>query len=284
MIQAEHHSAEPEAVPDQEPRRVTIDMLRHPSIRETVTRAAAIAPPPIRSIGVTRWTALTRRAVWPAARRPLFAVRNVPAGISPARAVDLMEATAADACALKQRAGNKRWRIRAKWHTLTCTFYWQPDPPADEPAVIHEAVDVLRAGELQAAIVRGADDDGPCTILLFNTIHPATGLVHRSRDSYPELLRWYFRRAGVPVRGLMDFIHAAHAQPLRSNPDRAPWYRDLNRRRDTNKYDNLDAAPARARTELTYTENTPDAARRRNGSIRVSQRYLGAFRSFSWVT
>ena len=38
MIQAEHHSAEPEAVPDQEPRRVTIDMLRHPSIRETVTR------------------------------------------------------------------------------------------------------------------------------------------------------------------------------------------------------------------------------------------------------
>ena len=162
-----------------------------------------------------------------------------------------MEATAADACALKQRAGNKRWRIRAKWHTLTCTFYWQPDPPADEPAVIHEAVDVLRAGELQAAIVRGADDDGPCTILMFNTIHPATGLVHRSRDSYPELLRWYFRRAGVPVRGLMDFIHAAHAQPLRSNPDRAPWYRDLNRRRDTNKYDNLDAAPARARTELT---------------------------------
>ena len=129
MIQAEHHRAEPEAVPDQEPRRVTIDMLRHPSIRETVTRAAAIAPPPIRSIGVTRWTA---------------------------RAVDLMEATAADACALKQRAGNKRWRIRAKWHTLTCTFYWQPDPPADEPAVIHEAVDVLRAGELQAAIVRGA--------------------------------------------------------------------------------------------------------------------------------
>ena len=250
MIQAEHHSAEPEAVPDQEPRRVTIDMLRHPSIRETVTRAAAIAPPPIRSIGVTRWTALTRRAVWPAARRPLFAVRNVPAGISPARAVDLMEATAADACALKQRAGNKRWRIRAKWHTLTFTFYWQPDPPADEPAVIHEAVDVLRAGELQAAIVRGADDDGPCTILMFNTIHPATGLVHRSRDSYPELLRWYVRRAGVPMRGLMDFIHAAHAQPLRSKPDRAPWYRELNRRRDTNKYDNLDAAPARARTEL----------------------------------
>ena len=69
MIQAEHHSADPEAVPDHQPRRVTIDMLRHPSIRETVTRAAGIAAPPIRSIGVTRWTALTRRAVWPAARR-----------------------------------------------------------------------------------------------------------------------------------------------------------------------------------------------------------------------
>ena len=136
MIQAEHHSADPEAVPDQQPRRVTIDMLRHPSIRETVTRAAGIAAPPIRSIGVTRWTALTRRAVWPAARRPLFAVRNLPAGISPARAVDLMEATAADACALKQRAGNKHWRIRAKWHTLTFTFYWQPGP-ADRRAGRH---------------------------------------------------------------------------------------------------------------------------------------------------
>ena len=93
--------------------------------------------------------------------------------------------------------------------------------------MIAEAVDVLRAAELQAVIVRGADDDGPCTILMFNTIHPATGLVHRSRDSYPDLLRWHFRREGVPFRGLMDFLRAAGTQHRRAKPDRAPWYRAL---------------------------------------------------------
>ena len=133
----------------------TIDMLRHPSIRAVLTAAARIEPDLIPSTGLTP--------------RPSFTVRNLPAGISPAR------------------AGSRLWRIRAKWHTLTFTFYWEPEPPADEPAVIREAADVLRAAELQAAILRGADDDGPCTILMFNTIHPATGLVHRPRDIYTEL-------------------------------------------------------------------------------------------------
>ena len=174
---------------------------------EAQARAARIHPEPIRSTGLTRRLALARRAA------------------------DLMEATAADACALKQRAGIRLWRIRAKWHTLTFTFYWEPEPPADEPAVIRAAVDVLRATELQAAIVRGADDDGPCTILMFNTIHPATGRVHRSRDIYPDLLRWNLRREGVRLRGLMDFLRAAHEQHLRSKPDRAPWYRDIENRR-----------------------------------------------------
>ena len=212
-------------------RPMTIDMLRHPSIRTVLTAAARIHPEPIRSAGLTRRLALARRAVSPAARRPSFTVRHLPAGISPARAADLMEATAADACALKQRAGIRLWRIRAKWHTLTFTFYWEPEPPADEPAVIREAVDVLRATELQAAIVRGADDDGPCTILMFNTIHPVTGRVHRSRDIYPDLLRWNLRREGVRLRGLMDFLRAAREQHLRSKPDRAPWYRDIEHRR-----------------------------------------------------
>ena len=195
----------------------TIDMLRHPSIRAVLTAAARIEPDLIPSTGLTP--------------RPSFTVRNLPAGISPARAADLMEATAADTCALKQRAGSRLWRIRAKWHTLTFTFYWEPEPPADEPAVIREAADVLRAAELQAAILRGADDDGPCTILMFNTIHPATALVHRSRDIYTELLRWHFAREGVPLPGLMDFLRAADAQHLRSKPDRAPWYRELDNRR-----------------------------------------------------
>ena len=186
----------------------TIDMLRNPSIRAVLTAAARIAPPPTST-------------------RPAFTLRNVPAGISLTRAADLMEATAAAAGERKQRTGRKGWQRCAKWHTLTFTFYWEPHPPADEPAVIAEAVGVLRAAELQAVIVRGADDDGPCTILMFNTIHPATGLVHRSRDSYTDLLRWHFRREGVPFRGLMDFLRAAGTQHRRAKPDRAPWYRAL---------------------------------------------------------
>ena len=62
---------------------------------------------------------------------------------------------------------------------------------------------------------------------MFNTIHPVAGLVHRSRDSYPDPLRWYFRREDVPLAGLMDFIRAIDEQHLRSKPDRAPWYREL---------------------------------------------------------
>ena len=144
----------------------TIDMLRNPSIRAVLTAAARIA-------------------LTPTSTRPAFTLRNLPADISFTRAADLMEATTtAAACERKQRAGRKGWHLRAKWHTLTFTFYWEPHPPADEPAVIAEAVDVLRAAELQAAIVRGADDDGPCTILMFNTIHPD----NRARPPLPRQL------------------------------------------------------------------------------------------------
>ena len=157
MIQAEHHRAEPEAVPDQEPRRVTIDICGTRA-SATGTRAAAIAPPPIRT---SASRAGSRGA--PCGGAPAAIRRAVPAGISPARAVDLMEATAADACALKQRARQQALAHPREVAHADMYVLLAPDPPADEPAVIHEAVDVLRAGELQAAIVRGADDDGPCT-------------------------------------------------------------------------------------------------------------------------
>ena len=58
-----------------------------------------------RADGVQRWIAQARRA----GRRPAFAVRNLPAGISPGRAADLMEATAAAGRERKRRAGLKGW-------------------------------------------------------------------------------------------------------------------------------------------------------------------------------
>ena len=167
-------------------RVTTIDMLRARSIRDTVTRAAGIDPEPIRSRGVTRWTAQARRALSPAARRAAFAVRNLPAGITPGRAADLMEAAAADARELKRRAGIKGWAARVGYPALVVTFYWDQEPPPNEPAVIREAIDVIRADELQAAILRGADDDGPCTIVILNTVHPLTWRTPRPAGRTPR--------------------------------------------------------------------------------------------------
>ena len=106
-------------------------------------------------------------------------MRNLPAGITPGRAADLMEAAAADARELKRRAGIKGWAARVGYPALVVTFYWDQEPPPNEPAVIREAIDVIRADELQAAILRGADDDGPCTIVILNTVHPLTGRTPR---------------------------------------------------------------------------------------------------------
>ena len=178
----------------------TIDMLRNPSIRAVLTAAARIAP-----------TAT--------ATRPAFTLRNLPAGISLTRAADLMEATAAAACERKQRAGRKGWHLRAKWHTLIFTFYWEPHPPADEPAVIAEAVDVLRAAELQAAIVRGADDDGPCTIPDVQH-HPPR---HRARPPLPRqlyrplALALPARRGAVSRPRWISSVPSAHS-PYARNP------------------------------------------------------------------
>ena len=73
----------------------TIDMLRHPSIRAVLTAAARIEPDLIPSTGLTP--------------RPSFTVRNLPAGISRARAADLMEATAADAQHLRSKPDRAPW-------------------------------------------------------------------------------------------------------------------------------------------------------------------------------
>ena len=90
-------------------------------------------------------------------------------------------ARAADARELKRRVGIKGWAARVGYPALVVTFYWDQEPPPNEPAVIREAIDVIRADELQAAILRGADNDGPCTIVILNTVHPLTGRVHRVR-------------------------------------------------------------------------------------------------------
>ena len=107
----------------------TIDMLRNPSIRAVLTAAARIAPPPTST-------------------RPAFTLRNLPPA-SVLRAPPTSWKPPPPLRASEQRAGRKGWQRCAKWHTLTFTFYWEPHSPADEPAVIAEAVDVLRAAELQ---------------------------------------------------------------------------------------------------------------------------------------
>ena len=99
-------------------RRVTIDMLRHASIRAILTHAASIDPEPIRIVGVKRWIDLTRRAV-------------LPAGITPDRAADLMEATAGGGRELKRRAGIKGWQFRVRKPVFALTLYWDGEPPAE---------------------------------------------------------------------------------------------------------------------------------------------------------
>ena len=86
---------------------VVLQRLRHPSIRAVLTAAARIEPDPFPSTPLTP--------------RPSFTVRNLPAGTSPARAADLMEATADDACALKQRAGTRNRRHACAAHRAELT-------------------------------------------------------------------------------------------------------------------------------------------------------------------
>ena len=88
---------------------MTIDILRHASIRAILTHAARIDPEPIRSVGVKRWIDLARRAV-------------LPAGSTPDRAADLMEATAGGGGELKRHAGIKGWQFRVRKPAFALTL------------------------------------------------------------------------------------------------------------------------------------------------------------------
>ena len=206
---------------------MTIDMLRHKSIRETVMHATAIHPETIRADGVQRWIAQARRA----ARRPAFAVRNLPAGISPGRAADLMEATAAAGRERKRRAGLKGWQCRVRKPAFALTLYWDGEPPADESAATSEALVILDAADLQTVIVRGVDADGPCSILILNVVHPVTGRAKvRRQELYLDLMRWHLHRDMdaadyAALRGKADtFEQSLARQDLRWHPVRNPWY------------------------------------------------------------
>ena len=76
---------------------MTIDMLRHASLRRLIELAVEVSAPAAES--------------WPAhdARVAAFAVRNLPHNTTPERAAALMDATVTAAPELKRRAGVKGW-------------------------------------------------------------------------------------------------------------------------------------------------------------------------------
>ena len=163
------------------------------------------------------------------ARRPAFAVRNLPAGISPGRAADLMEATAAAGRERKRRAGLKGWQCRVRKPAFALTLYWDGEPPADESAATSEALVILDAADLQTVIVRGVDDDGPCSILILNVVHPVTGLAKvRRQELYLDLMRWHLHRDMdaadyAALRGKADtFEQSLARQDLRWHPAPQP--------------------------------------------------------------
>ena len=152
---------------------MTIDMLRHTSLRELVARALYDSPPPA--------------GTWPvptAAHGASFAVRNLPHDTDPERAVNLMEATVAAAPELKRRHGVKGWRVRVRKPALVYTLHWQEGPPSDEELLIHETLELLAATELQAVVVRRGDGETSRTAVVINTVHPETGLVKVSGHVY----------------------------------------------------------------------------------------------------
>ena len=156
---------------------MTIDMLRHTSLREIVARALYDSPP---STGT--WPVPT------AAHGASFAVRNLPHDTDPERAVHLMEATVAAAPELKRRHGVKGWRVRVRKPALGYTLHWQEGPPSDEELLIHETLELLPAAELQAVIIRRGHGQTSRTAVVLNTVHPPTGLVKVNGQVYFDLL------------------------------------------------------------------------------------------------
>ena len=164
---------------------MTIDMLRHTSLREIVARALYDSPPPA--------------GTWPvpaAAHGASFAVRNLPHDTDPERSVNLMEATVAAAPELKRRHGVKGWRVRVRKPALVYTLHWQEGPPNDEELLIHKTLELLPATELQTVIIRRGHGQTSHTAVVINTVHPEIGLVKASGQVYLNLLQWHLSREG----------------------------------------------------------------------------------------
>lgn len=121
---------------------MTIDMLRHASLRRLIEFAVEVSAPPAES--------------WPAhdARVATFAVRNLPHNTTPGRAAALMDATVTAAPELKRRAGVKGWHHRVRKPALAYTLYWEGIPANHEASHVRETLEILGAADLQAIIVR----------------------------------------------------------------------------------------------------------------------------------
>ena len=164
---------------------MTIDMLRHASLRELFSRALYDSPPPA--------------GTWPvpaAAHGASFAVRNLPQDTDPERAVSLMEATVAAAPELKRRHGVKGWRVRARKPALGYSLHWEGMPPNDEERLVNETLELLPASELQAVIIRRGHGQTSRTAVVLNTVHPEIGLVKVNGQVYFDLLHWHLSREG----------------------------------------------------------------------------------------
>lgn len=171
---------------------MTIDMLRNTSLRELLSRFGPGSHEPPLQPGVMGWFDALWLTLFGAGRGSSFAVRNLPHGLTLDRAVDLMEATAADARELKRRAGIKGWYARVKKPGLAVMLYWDGESPPYEPPLISDAIDSIKATDLQAIIVRGANTHGRYSSIILNTVHPETGIVCcRQDDLYLALMRWH---------------------------------------------------------------------------------------------
>ena len=129
---------------------MTIDMLRHASLRERIARTVYGSAPPV--------------GTWPAhdaGRVSSLVVRNLPPDTTAGRAAELMEATVTDAHALKCRAGLKGWGARVRKPALVYTLHWEGTPISDEAIHVATTIELLTATDLQALVVRRVDGGHP---------------------------------------------------------------------------------------------------------------------------
>lgn len=139
--------------------RMTINMLRHASLRDILACDPSGSDPPA--------------GEWPppdSSRVEAVAVRRLPAIASPLQAVRVMEATVAGSQNLKRRSGVKGWMVRVRKPALCYTLPWE-----------------ATARHRRGALPRRA-------VVIINTVHPETGLVTAGGPLYFNLLRWHLER------------------------------------------------------------------------------------------